>query len=145
LIRTCIIVDLLAAKKSLNQSRTNIDALLIEHHKKSRLGRAETFDIVTAGAPRIGRLAPLKHAPRFTLASKQDPLDEHELQAKIAAKQERASRKRRVSLNEFHFFFPKTCVYVSFSKTRNLRRRVDKQCLEPVIVLRVEQVAAACP
>jgi hypothetical protein len=72
-----------------------IDNLRVEHHQKSRLGLAETFDIVTL--PKPGRLAPLNNIPRFLAESKQTANADMDLQAKIAAKQERASRKRQVS------------------------------------------------
>lgn len=72
----------------------SIENFFVEHHQKSRLGYGETFDIITA--PKPGRLAPLKHVPRFATTNKPaatavDP----DLQAKLVAKQERASRKRQ--------------------------------------------------
>jgi hypothetical protein len=73
----------------------SIDNLLVEHHQKSRLGHGETFDIVAA--PKPGRLAPLRHVPRFVAESKQTAEVDADLQSKIVAKLERASRKRRVS------------------------------------------------
>lgn len=75
-----------------------IDNLLVEHHQKSRLGHGETFDIVAA--PKPGRLAPLKHVPRFVADSKQTTEVDVDLKTKIAAKLERASRKRRVSFKQ---------------------------------------------
>jgi hypothetical protein len=72
-----------------------IENLHVEHHQKSRLGHGETFDIIAA--PKPGRLAPLKNVPRFLAADKEAPAVDPDLQAKIAEKQERASRKRRVS------------------------------------------------
>ena len=75
-----------------------IDNLLVEHHQKSRLGHGEAFDIVAA--PKPGRLAPLRHIPRFVAESKQTPAADADLESKITAKLERASRKRRVSFKQ---------------------------------------------
>lgn len=71
-----------------------IENFFVEHHQKSRLGHGETFDIITA--PKPGRLAPLRHVPRLATANKPTTISvDPDLQAKIAAKQERASRKRQ--------------------------------------------------
>ncbi|CAF0755360.1 unnamed protein product [Rotaria sordida] len=69
------------------------DNLYIEHHQKSRLGYGETFEITSSQKP--GALAPLRNVPRFLAANKQTPTVDSDLQAKLAAKQERASRKRQ--------------------------------------------------
>ncbi len=66
----------------------------VEHHQKSRLGHGETFDIIEA--PKPGSLAPLRNVPRLLATNKQPPTVDPDLQAKLAAKQERASRKRQV-------------------------------------------------
>ncbi len=71
-----------------------IENLQVEHHQKSRLGYGETFDIIAT--PKPGSLAPLRNVPKFLVANKQTPTDDSDLQAKLAAKQERASRKRLV-------------------------------------------------
>ncbi|CAF1626412.1 unnamed protein product [Adineta ricciae] len=70
-----------------------IDNLHVEHHQKSRLGHGETFDIIAT--PKPGSLAPLRHVPKFLMTNKPTPSVDSDLQAKIAAKQERASRKRQ--------------------------------------------------
>ncbi|CAF1009710.1 unnamed protein product [Adineta steineri] len=71
-----------------------IDNLQVEHQKKSRLGYGETFDIIAT--PKPGSLAPLRNAPKFLAAvNKPTPTIDPDLQAKLAAKQERASRKRQ--------------------------------------------------
>lgn len=66
----------------------------VEHHEKSRLGYGERFDIIAASRPT--RLAPLQHIPKFVTEQRQAPTVDPDLQAKLAAKQERASRKRQV-------------------------------------------------
>ena len=66
----------------------------VEHHQKSRLGHGETFEIITG--PKPNSLAPLRNVPKFLAAQKPVPTVDPDLQAKLAAKQERASRKRRV-------------------------------------------------
>jgi len=68
--------------------------LHVEHHQKSRLGLGETFDIIAA--PKPGSLAPLRNVPRFLAVNKQTPTIDPDLQTKLVAKQERASRKRQV-------------------------------------------------
>jgi hypothetical protein len=79
-----------------NSSKTPVAAenFRVEHHQKSRLGHGETFEIIAASKP--GRLAPLRHVPRFIADNKQTPSNDSDLQAKLIEKQERASRKRRV-------------------------------------------------
>lgn len=66
----------------------------VEHHQKSRLGHGETFEIITG--PKPNSLAPLRNVPKFLAAQKQTPSVDPDLQVKLAAKQERASRKRQV-------------------------------------------------
>ncbi|CAF2506395.1 unnamed protein product [Rotaria sp. Silwood2] len=82
-------------KKTLSSSKipVPVDNLHIEHHQKSRLGYGETFEIISA--PKPGALAPLRNVPKFLAANKQTPIVESDLQAKLAEKQERASRKRQ--------------------------------------------------
>lgn len=93
----------------------NIDSFLVEHHQKSRLGNAETFEIVTAARP--GRLAPLKHVPKLSSENKNNAnIDESDLQAKIAAKLERASRKRRVKRQNIVFEFRRTVFVFLFAR-----------------------------
>jgi hypothetical protein len=79
-----------------NSSRIPIplENFYVEHHQKSRLGRGETFEIIAT--PKPGSLAPLRNVPRFLADNKQLPTVDPDLQAKLAAKQERASRKRQV-------------------------------------------------
>ncbi len=72
----------------------SIENFYVEHHQKSRLGRGETFEIIATSKP--GTLAPLRNVPKFLAANKQTPTIDPDLQAKLAAKQERASRKRQV-------------------------------------------------
>jgi hypothetical protein len=78
-----------------------IDNLHVEHHQKSRLGHGETFDIIAA--PKPGSLAPLRNVPRFLAAEKKPPTIDPDLQAKLLAKQERASRKRQVRKSNSRF------------------------------------------
>ena len=66
----------------------------VEHHEKSRLGLGERFDIIAASRPT--RLAPLRHVPKFVAEQRQAPTVDPDLEAKLVAKQERASRKRQV-------------------------------------------------
>lgn len=79
-----------------NPSKIPISAenFQLEHHQKSRLGHGETFDIVAMSRPT--RLEPLQHVPKFLAAQRQAPAVDPDLEAKLAAKQERASRKRQV-------------------------------------------------
>ena len=71
-----------------------IDNFRVERHQKSRLGYGETFDIIAG--PKPARLAPLRNVPKFLATNKQMATIDPDLQTKLAAKQERASRKRLV-------------------------------------------------
>ena len=81
-----------------SKNPTAIENFEVQHHQKSRLGHGETFEIMSA-TPKPGRLAPLRHVPRFSNATKESGATDPDLEAKLAAKQERASRKRLVRVS----------------------------------------------
>lgn len=56
-----------------------------------------------------GSLAPLRNVPRFLAANKTTTTVDPDLQAKLAAKQERASRKRQVRETKKKIII---CVYI---------------------------------
>lgn len=110
------------AKPPASKIPVPIENLHVEHHQKSRLGHGETFDIIAA--PKPGSLAPLRHVPKFLTTNKPTPPVNSDLQAKIAAKQERASRKRQVSESKTNFIERSNNLDVFFLQ-RKLKRHVD--------------------
>ncbi len=82
------------AKSNSSKTLVPIENFRVQHHQKSRLGHGETFEIIAA--PKPGGLAPLRNVPKFLDTNKQTPTVDPDLETKLAAKQERASRKRQV-------------------------------------------------
>ena len=110
-----------------------IENFHVEHHQKSRLGHGETFEIIAA--PKPGSLAPLRHVPKFLVDNKETPTVDPDLQAKLAAKQERASRKRQVCTIKFIFFW---ILFIHLFLKRSLKMHVDQQHQELVIEQQIQ-------